>query len=114
MPRHKMAGCIYSDTLFCHSVILKFPFIILATVAHIHLIFDMWICHRNMQVKFELRPGLMIFDKVMLLELRKKEQISSFCFLSFEGMYMYMYIVEIAIVYSFVYTGIFLENTGQV
>jgi hypothetical protein len=58
----------YSVTLYCHSVIIEFPFIISARVAYIQLKFDIWIHHRNMQVKFENGHGPMIFDRVILLE----------------------------------------------
>jgi hypothetical protein len=66
-----MAGA-YSVPLFRLSVILsfrhhQFPFIILRTVAHIQLKFDIWICHEKIQVKFEFGHGLMIFGRVMPL-----------------------------------------------
>ena len=41
----------------------SFPFIISATVAHIQLKFGIWIRLRNMQVKFEVGHGPMIFDR---------------------------------------------------
>jgi hypothetical protein len=79
MPRHEMAGA-YNVTLFRHSflpsfhpsVILsirhhQFPFIILRTVAHIQLKFDIWICHKIIQVKFEFGHGSMIFSRIMPL-----------------------------------------------
>jgi hypothetical protein len=74
-PRHIMAGA-YSVTLFRHSVIPsfrhhQFPFIILITVAHIELKFDIWICHEKIQVKFEIGHGSMIFGRVMPLLLLK-------------------------------------------
>jgi hypothetical protein len=74
-----MAGA-YSVTLFRPSVIPsfrpsvilsfrhhQFPFIILVTVAHIQLKFDIWICNEKIQVKFEFGHGSMIFGTVMPL-----------------------------------------------
>jgi hypothetical protein len=75
-PRHVMAGA-YSVTLFRHSVLPsfspsvilsfchhQFPFIILRTVAHIQLKFDIWICHEKIQVKFEFGHGSMILAEL--------------------------------------------------
>ena len=53
-------------------------------VAHIQLKFGMWIRHRNMQVKFEVGLGPMIFDRVSPLELRKKSEIFRFRSLSLQ------------------------------
>jgi hypothetical protein len=46
----------------------QFPFIILVTVAHIQLKFDIWIYHQTIQVKFEFGHGPMIFDRVLALD----------------------------------------------
>lgn len=44
-----------------------------------------------MQVKFEFLPGLMIFDRIMPLELRpKKLEIFSFWVPTFKGMFNYI------------------------
>jgi hypothetical protein len=67
-PRHIMAGA-YSVTLFRHSVIpsSSVSFIILVTVAHIQIKFDIWICHEKIQVKFEFGHRSMNFGRVMSL-----------------------------------------------
>lgn len=90
-PRHKMART-YSVTpfrqsallSFCHSVIIHFPIIISTSVAHIQLKFDTWMWLMNIEFEF----GLMIFDRVMPLELRKN---GKFTFLSLSQQPLYVF-----------------------
>lgn len=51
----------------------------------------LWIRHRNTQVMYEFGPGLMIYDRVITLELSKNKKFSLiFYLLSFKGcMYIY-------------------------
>lgn len=53
--------------------------------------FFLWIRHRNTQVMYEFGPGLMIYDRVITLELSKNKKFSLiFYLLSFKGcMYIY-------------------------
>jgi hypothetical protein len=53
-PGHIVLPCSVLPP-FCHSVIISF--IILVTVAHIQLKFDIWICYEKIQVKFEFGHG---------------------------------------------------------
>jgi hypothetical protein len=71
-------------------LIVDFLFIISAADAHIQLKFDIGLHYRNMQVKFEFGHALMIFDRVIPLELGgKKQEIFSFSSLIFVGMCVY-------------------------
>jgi hypothetical protein len=54
----------------------QFPFISSPTVVHIQLKFDIWICKRNAQVKFEFVIVRWFFGRVMLLQLWKKKNFS--------------------------------------
>jgi hypothetical protein len=56
-------------------------FFISLTVLHIQLKFDTWIRQKNAHVKFEFGYGLMMFGRVMIFSLKKKEEM--FCFCSF-------------------------------
>lgn len=55
---------------------IYFPIIISTTFAHIELLpvlkFDILMCYRNIQVEFEFGSRLMIFDRVVPLELKSK------------------------------------------
>lgn len=50
-----------------------FPNIILTTLLHIQRRFDIWMCHRNIQVEFDFGFGQIIFD-FLPLELKKNSQ----------------------------------------
>lgn len=78
-PTIKWPGA-YNITPFRPFVIINFPFIISVTVAQCTHSTQIWymfirICHRNMQVKFELGSGSMIFDRVIILELYRKKNL---------------------------------------
>jgi hypothetical protein len=61
----------------------QFPFIISRTVIHIQLKFNIWICERNAQLKFEYGPGSKIFGRVMPLSLWKQYEFDNFqCWLT--------------------------------
>jgi hypothetical protein len=56
-----------SVTLFCHSVIIEFLFVILSTIAHLQFKFDIWIRNRNTQARFEFGHGRMNFETFTVL-----------------------------------------------
>jgi hypothetical protein len=59
------------------------------------------VSYQKTQVKFEFGLGLVIFDRVIRLEFRKKRR-------KFQFLFSHLYKVWIA------YAGILQENTGQI
>lgn len=57
---------------FCHSIIIYFPIIMSTTIIHMKFKYNILMYLINIQAEFEFSFGLMIFDKVMHLELKRK------------------------------------------